>query len=223
VAAYRPGAIPLRFRYLDPTLSEFSFPLPGIECRSKVAIPCRRSPPAAPTGSHFFRPVGSDLLGRRTNLLSPSVALLPVFKVPQIYSPQRCLAAPDRCSGSRQTPVADEAGVSKRPFAPPGRLPISRPPLRHRRFRPASLTPCRFPPATRSAAGSLPRIRFPVAGKITACSPLPPLDRYSGRLPGPCSPSGPFDPSGSTLSPVHLRKLAFAYRSVPFAPRWSKL
>ena len=32
----------------------------------------------------FFPPVGSSLLVRRTNLLSPSVALLPVFKVTQI-------------------------------------------------------------------------------------------------------------------------------------------
>jgi hypothetical protein len=35
----------------------------------------------------WFRPVGSGLLVRRTNLLSPSVALLPVFKVTLTWRP----------------------------------------------------------------------------------------------------------------------------------------
>jgi hypothetical protein len=139
------------------------------------------------------------------------------------YSPRRLLAVPDRCSESRRTSVTGEAGVSKRPFAPPGRLPVSGPPLRHRRSWPASLTPCQLQPLARSAANSLPRTRFPVAGKISACSPLPRRAWHSGWLSGPRSPSGPFDPSGSTLGPVRPRKLAFAYRPMPFAPRWSKL
>jgi hypothetical protein len=72
---------PLRFRFLDPTLSESSFPLPGIEYGLVGATRYRIFLPITPAG---FGPTGSNLLVQRTNLLSPSVALLPVFKVSQI-------------------------------------------------------------------------------------------------------------------------------------------
>ena len=67
-------------RVLDPTLSESSFPLPGIEYRLEGATGYQIFLPITPAGD-WFRPVGSSLLVRRTNLLSPSVTLLPVFKV----------------------------------------------------------------------------------------------------------------------------------------------
>lgn len=69
-----------RFRFLAPTLSASSFPLPGIEYQPEGATGCRISHPATPPGD-WFLPVGSGFLVRRTNLLSPSVTHLPVFKV----------------------------------------------------------------------------------------------------------------------------------------------
>ena len=74
---------PPQFRSLDPTLSEVSFPLPGIENQPEGATSCRISLPATPI-SDVFRPIGSSFLVQRTNLLSPSVTHLPVFKVSQI-------------------------------------------------------------------------------------------------------------------------------------------
>ena len=71
---------PLLLRFLDPALSVSSLPLPGIERQPEGATGHRSFPPMTPAGD-WFRPVGSGLLVRRTNLLSPSVALLPVFKV----------------------------------------------------------------------------------------------------------------------------------------------
>jgi hypothetical protein len=73
----------LRFRFLDPILSESSFPLPGIERQPEGATSLRISHPQPPAVD-LVRTVGSGLLVQRTNLLSPSVTLLPVFKVSQI-------------------------------------------------------------------------------------------------------------------------------------------
>jgi hypothetical protein len=67
-------------RFLDPTLSESSFPLPGIEYQPEGATSHRIFLPVTPA-SDWIRPTGSSLLVRRTNLLSPSVALLP-FQFP---------------------------------------------------------------------------------------------------------------------------------------------
>jgi hypothetical protein len=74
---------PPQFRFLDPILLEASFPLPGIEHKPEGATRCRISLPSALT-SDIVRLVRSGLLVQRTNLLSPSVTLLPVFKVSQI-------------------------------------------------------------------------------------------------------------------------------------------
>jgi len=71
----------LGFRFLDPTLLALSIPLPGIEHELIGATCLRISLPSAPAGSP---PAGFSSLVRRTNLLSPSVTLLPVFKVAQI-------------------------------------------------------------------------------------------------------------------------------------------
>jgi hypothetical protein len=71
------------FLFLDPILSESSFPLPGIECQPEGAASCQVFLPATPI-SVFIRLTGSGFLVRRTNLLSPSVTLLPVFKAAQI-------------------------------------------------------------------------------------------------------------------------------------------
>jgi len=54
--------------------------LPGVECQPEGATGCRISHPATPPGD-WFLPVGSGFLVQRTNLLSPSVTHLPVFKV----------------------------------------------------------------------------------------------------------------------------------------------
>jgi len=74
---------PLGFRFLDPTLSKRSHPLPGFELQLEVATRCRISLPAAPTGN-VVCPAGPSLLEYRTNLLSPSVTHQPVFKGTQI-------------------------------------------------------------------------------------------------------------------------------------------
>ncbi len=69
------------FRFLDPTISVFPVPLPGTE-RGLIGATRRGIfHSAAPAG---FWPAGLSLLGQRTNLLSPSVAHLPVFKIAQI-------------------------------------------------------------------------------------------------------------------------------------------
>jgi hypothetical protein len=119
-------------------------------------------------------------------------------------------------------PINDEAEVSKRPFARPKRVPVSRPPLRGCRSRPASLTSRRI----RSRPVRLPTPRlapvYPVRGGSAPATRRHDLFRHSGWLSRSCSPSGSSDPSGSALAPVHPRKLASAFRPVPFAPRWSK-
>ncbi len=68
----------LQLRSLAPILSASSLPLPGIECRPVGAARYRVFLPITPGG---FEPPGPDFLVQRTNLLSPSVAHLPVFKV----------------------------------------------------------------------------------------------------------------------------------------------
>jgi hypothetical protein len=54
-----------------------------------------------------------------------------------LCSPQRFLTATDRSAGSDRHAIPDEAGISKRPFANPKRLPGCGPPLRDRCSRPA--------------------------------------------------------------------------------------
>jgi hypothetical protein len=63
--------------------------LPGIEYQSVGATLCRNFLPAIPAASI---PAGTDLLVQRTNLLSPSVALQPVFKVTQITATMLMIA-----------------------------------------------------------------------------------------------------------------------------------
>jgi hypothetical protein len=70
--------------------------LPGIEHQPEGATNCRIFLPAAPI-SDVFRPISSSFLVRRTNLLSPSVTHLPVFKVSQITATNM------QFSGSSQT------------------------------------------------------------------------------------------------------------------------
>jgi hypothetical protein len=60
-------------RFLDPTLSKCSHPLPGQELQLEVASRCRISSPATPTGN-IVCPGGSSFLWLRTNLISPSVS-----------------------------------------------------------------------------------------------------------------------------------------------------
>jgi hypothetical protein len=54
--------------------------LPGIEHQLEGATSDRIFLPLTPI-SDWFRLIGSNFLVQRTNLLSPSVTLLPVFKV----------------------------------------------------------------------------------------------------------------------------------------------
>jgi hypothetical protein len=89
---------PLQFRFLDPTLSVSPLPLPGSRYQLEVATSCQISLSATPTGA-FLLAGGSSFLVLRTNLLSPSVALLPVFKVTQITATEVKF---DRCPGHRQ-------------------------------------------------------------------------------------------------------------------------
>ena len=78
---------------------------------------------------------------------------------------------------SRQARVSDEARASQRPFAPPERLPVSRPPLRDQCSRPAASTPCRIrshSPFDRGFLPSSPVSRF--RGEINTRDPLPTAD-----------------------------------------------
>jgi hypothetical protein len=95
---------PLQSRFLDPILSESSFPLPGIERQPEGATSSQISHPRTPT-SDVVRPVGSSFLVGRTNLLSPSVTLLPVFKVSQITATNaQCI----QCKKRVQQKIIDE-------------------------------------------------------------------------------------------------------------------
>jgi hypothetical protein len=65
--------------------------LPGIEHQLEGATSDRIFLPVTPV-SDWLRLIGSSLLVQRTNLLSPSVALLPVFKVTLIAATNTNLA-----------------------------------------------------------------------------------------------------------------------------------
>ena len=58
--------------------------------------------------------------------------------------------------------------------------------------------------ATRSIASSFPRAGFPWRGSSSPTIRCRFRSRHSSRLSRPCSPSGPFDPSGSSLDLVRL-------------------
>jgi hypothetical protein len=55
---------------------------------------------------------------------------------------------------------------------------------------------------------------LPAAGKINARNPLLAPRPAFRKLSGSCSPSGSLDPSGSSLAPVRLRKLASTKRPI---------
>jgi len=74
-----------------------------------------------------------------------------------------------------RSPACAPAGtsISQRPFAPPVRLPVSRPPFRDRSSRPAASMRCRaFAKPVRSAAPSLSPVS-PGLGEIDAVNPFP--------------------------------------------------
>jgi hypothetical protein len=87
-----------------------------------------------------------------------------------LCSPRRFLTATDRRAGSIRLAISHEAGISKRPFADPKRLPVSGPPLRDRRSRPAPSTLVPDPDPARSVSSSLPR---PVSRGGEVHRPLP--------------------------------------------------
>jgi hypothetical protein len=133
------------------------------------------------------------------------------------------LTATDRSAGSDRHAIPDEAGISKRPFANPKRLPGCGPPLRDRCSRPA------------------PSMRLP----DSACGPFdcglppsPPVSRGGGihrpqsvavSVSGtPAGPPGLAPLQDLSILPVRYstwftcRKLAYATRTRPVTPlrRW---
>lgn len=120
---------PLRLPSLDPILSEPSLPLPGIEYQPVGATRFRSATPIAPTGD-WLPPAGPGCLEQRTNLLSPSVAHLPVFKVRQItatiFTLPNARSAVNNFFEIFSRPAA-RAGGSSQSLAPvdrPVRIPI---------------------------------------------------------------------------------------------------
>jgi len=103
-----------------------------------------------------------------------------------------------RCS---RRPRPEQAYGSMRPFAPPRRLPVSGPPLRDRRSRPASSPYCGVR-ANRSASTFLIPVAGPSARTRVCCHAL--------RIPNGSSPlrspSGPPDPAGSPLAAIRRSK-----------------
>jgi len=88
-----------------------------------------------------------------------------------------------------------------RPFAPPQRLPVSRPPLRDHRSRPAPSPYCGV--RVNPSASAIP---VPVAGRparTRVCCHAPRILDGSSPL---RSPSGPFDPAGSSLAAIRRSK-----------------
>lgn len=103
-----------------------------------------------------------------------------------------------RCS---RRPRPEQAYGSMRPFAPPQRLPVSGPPLRDRRSRPAPSPYCGVR-SNRSASTFL----IPVAGtsaRTRVCCHALRIPNGSSPL---RSPSGPLDPAGSPLAAIRRSK-----------------
>jgi hypothetical protein len=86
----------LRLRFLDPILLECSLPLPGIERQPEGATSGQVSLSTTPVDDWFLS-TGSGFLARRTNLLSPSVDHLPVFKVTRTATTERYFARARKC------------------------------------------------------------------------------------------------------------------------------
>jgi hypothetical protein len=93
-----------------------------------------------------------------------------------------------------------EAGISKRPFARPHRLPLSGSPGWGQRSRPASSTTSLAHPRTRSALLSPPRAGFPCSRRVNDQNPLSEgLTSYPDLSTGVRSPPG--------LSPLGIEAL----------------
>ncbi len=129
-------------------------------------------------------------------------------------SPVRLLTAPDRCSGSCRihSPMkpALRNGLSLASSGCPFPDHLSR-------FKAPSLLLSRLAGPAPGSFGlelpsSLPVSRF---GEDHRSGPVAEVRfRLSGWLSGSCSPLGSLDPSGSSLAPVHLRKLVLASRPI---------
>jgi len=99
-----------------------------------------------------------------------------------------------------------------RPFAPPRRLPVSGPPLRDHRSRPAPSPYCEV-----RANPSASTFLIPVAGRSArtrVCCHALRIPNGSSLL---RSPSGPFDPSRSSLAAIRRSK-AYLRRTPAFRP-----
>jgi hypothetical protein len=100
-----------------------------------------------------------------------------------------------RCFQAHLPATLTGAGVSKRPFALPQRLPVSEPPLRGQRSRPASSTPYRslvllvqLPIPLRATVGPAPRKINTENPLLDSRPALPIVPRISTTLLGPFGP-----------------------------------
>ncbi len=118
---------------------------------------------------------GSELCNRITGDVSPRLPAAPF---------ENCGLTPWR------SPACAPAGtfISQRPFAPPQRLPVSRPPFRDRSSRPAASMRCRtFAEPVRLTAPSLSPVS-PGLGEIATVNPFPGSSSaisISPRIPAP--------------------------------------
>ena len=138
-------------------------------------------------------------------------------------SPKRLLTAPDRCSGSFRTRRLRRSRRLETAFHSP------RAAVRFRTTSPRSqLLACSFSATPNSASGpfglELPSslFGFPQRGRSSLKTRCRRFLRRSRWLSEPCSSLGSFDPSGSSLDPVHLWKLTSAKRPISVTPRRRK-
>ena len=103
-----------------------------------------------------------------------------------------------RCS---RRPRPEQADGSMRPFAPLQRLPVSGPPLPDRRSRPAPSPHCGVR-ANPSTSAFLSPVSGQLARTRVGCHAPRILDGSSPLR----SPSGPFDPAGSSLAAIRRQK-----------------
>ena len=146
-------------------------------------------------------------------------------RVLQPESPGAVLSAPRRllwkatvqCLKAHLPAFLAGAGISKRPFTLPKRLPVSRPPFRGQSSRPASSTPYRSSVRpVRIPVPSRAPVR-PVARKIVTAIPLPDSRPASPTFPRISTPlRGLSDPSGSKRS-IRFHAGKPASRSLPIA------
>ena len=144
----------------------------------------------------------SDLACSPTGMPGPNTAFRNGLTLSSSL-PETAFGRPGSKLRSRQASVSDEADGSQRPFAPPERLPVSRPPLRDRCSRPAASTSCRmrsFDPFDRRFLPSSPVSR--IRGRSTPATRCRLPIRHPDRLPLSCSSSGLLSPSGSSLDRV---------------------